>query len=676
MKITSVRIRLLITLLPMTLISLAVLSGISYYFSKQALTQSMNDTAKSISSDYSHQIAALVDGRVTELEDLASNWTVRANKDMPQIVKILAETHKRTGDFDNINCLQPNGTGVRFDGSTTNVADRDYVKNVLATKKVYIAKPMLTRGTGKLGIIIAVPVFENGALNGIITGNVSLDRVTDLIKDSKFKDTGFITVLDNSGMIIAHAQQPELNGKVDVAQKKIGEDVKTKLNAVDDNFTKLFETAKNGQQTIGKYTNFDGVQHIGVFSPLPLAGGQTWVTVVSAPENEVMAETDKLAHTLLFLSFAFIILTVLFIAFFSSSFVKPIRLLRDECALLTKGDLRERHFSVSSADEIGQLASGFSDMRNHLRNLVSQVQTQSENLAAASEELSASAEQSSEASHQVAVSITEIASGTSATSASASKMTAIAGQLSSTSEQIGDSVREVTNIAQKTAEGAEAGGKSVEDAVQQMQEIAKGSAAIQTAVGELAQGSQEIREIVTMISEIAGQTNLLALNAAIEAARAGEHGKGFAVVAEEVRKLAEQSDQAAQQIGALIERNGANMEQAIVATKAGAEGIAAGISVVNSTGEKFREIVESILRLSNQIRDISAAITEMAAHRKNLASSIYEVEQVSTENAAEAQTVSAATEEQAASMEEVSTASRKLSKLANDLQESVKRFQV
>ena len=112
---------------------------------------------------------------------------------------------------------------------------------------------------------------------------------------------------------------------------------------------------------------------------------------------------------------------------------------------------------------------------------------------------------------------------------------------------------------------------------------------------------KEISEIVTLISTIAKQTNLLALNAAIEAARAGEHGRGFAVVAEEVRKLAEESNQATEQISALIQQNQLNMDQAVAATQAGAEGIRAGIPLVQATGETFKNIVESILQLCDQI---------------------------------------------------------------------------
>lgn len=114
----------------------------------------------------------------------------------------------------------------------------------------------------------------------------------------------------------------------------------------------------------------------------------------------------------------------------------------------------------------------------------------------------------------------------------------------------------------------------------------------QTTIGELGKGAQEIGEIVSLISSITRQTNLLALNAAIEAARAGEAGRGFAVVAEEVRKLAEESNQAAQKIEALVQRNQADMQQAISATNANSEGAKEGIKVVELAGDNKKSSKE------------------------------------------------------------------------------------
>jgi Methyl-accepting chemotaxis protein len=653
-----------------------VLASLSYYFANRYLGKSIEETAIAISSDYSNRIRAQINEGVIELEALTSNPIVRNNSDRDQLIKLLNDTQNRTGIFANILAVSANGVGVRADGVNANISARDYFQTVVSTQKTYLSEPVLTKGSGKLSIMISVPVLEGGRLTGVIAGSLQLDKATSLLKEVKFEDTGYATIIDNSGMIIAHAKKPDLNGKYNIVQGKNDSDQKNLAKEIDSSYVKLFEEAKTGKQAIGEYKDFDDTKQIGVFAPLILPGGQQWVMVISAPEAEIARETALLGRTMLLVSLLAILLAIVFIAIFSKRFTKPIQLIRDECLLLSQGDLRERENQVFSQDEIGQLATGFRAMRSKLHSLVTKIQAQAEQVAAASEELTASATQSADAANQVAGSIAEIARGTEKQAASATQMTLVAEQMVTSTEQISATMHGVADIAKDASQEAEHGRQAVEQVIDQMNQISNGSEAVQTAIVELSKGSQEISEIVTLISTIARQTNLLALNAAIEAARAGEHGKGFAVVAEEVRKLAEESNKAAQQIGLLIQKNQMNMDQAVEATQAGTAGVKEGITVVSSAGETFTKIVGSIMRLSEQVMEVSDSVNLIADNSKSLLSSIHQVNDVGKENAAETQTVSAATEEQSASMQEISSSSQSMAKSASDLRAEIATFRV
>lgn len=675
-KLSSIRTRLLLMILPLMILSLGVVAGLSYYFANQFLLKSINETAVSIGTDYSNQIKGVISERVIELEGLASSPVMRSSTDTGQIIKGLYELQKRTGTFDNINALSLDGSGVRSNGTTTNVADRDYYKAVVSTKKMYISDPGLTRGTGSLGVIIAVPVLEEGKLVRIITGNVSLGRVTDLIKEIKFKETGYATLLDDSGMIIAHSKRPELNGKLNISTKKVDPELKVENTEVDERYQKLFDEAKKGKNVSGSYVDLDGSKNIGVFTPIKLTGGQQWVMVVSAPEVEVVREVAMLSKIMFGVVLLCIMLTALLIRYISNKFAAPIVRMRNEALLLAQGDLKERQVDIQSTDEIGQLAQAFQEMSGNLRYLVAQVQFQADTIAASSEELTASSQQSAQAGTQVAISITEIAHGIERQSVAVTSMSTVAEEIRLSIMGVSDTGKMITETANESTKQTNRGHQAIEQAMTQMKQINQGSEAVTHVISQLAKGSQEISEIVSLIASIAGQTNLLALNAAIEAARAGEQGRGFAVVAEEVRKLAEGSNQAAKQIADLIKKNEIDMNEAIVATRTNSDAVDAGIDVVGIAGNVFEEIAGSVTVLSDQICEISDSIDQIAVGSKGLAEMIQSIDQESKANNAQTLTISAVSEEQSASMQEVASSSQVLAKISCELQDIIIKFKV
>ena len=220
------------------------------------------------------------------------------------------------------------------------------------------------------------------------------------------------------------------------------------------------------------------------------------------------------------------------------------------------------------------------------------------------------------------------------------------------------------------------GGKTLNEAIGQIKRIEESTLESTKVVTALGERSSEIGQIVDTISSISEQTNLLALNAAIEAARAGEHGRGFAVVADEVRKLAESSQEAAQRISALIAETRRDTDNAVAGMQAGSEEVRVGTENIMSMGESFRKIIEIVENVSSQVQEISSAISGMAVSGQEIVGHIRTIGESSRSAAEEAETVSAATEEQSASVQEIAHASNELAKMAMDLQREVQKFKV
>ena len=670
----NVQTKFLVMLMPIFILSFLILSSISYYMANTSLSKANNETVKAMGQKAATDVERGIDERVIRLEELGMDKVLRGADDKAKIA-YLAESQKRLG-FDSLYYSDLNGDCVRADGKHFNRADREYFKKVKETKKAYVPSPVVSADTGKLILVLTAPAFENGKFVGMMMGSITLEKLSKVLDQVEFQDSGYGYIAETEGVVIANNKNPELINILNLTEKQINPAIKAVKPELDAKLMAAFKTVvEKGTAEIVSYTDLFGREDIAELTPIELYG-QRWVMVITAPEAEVAAPIKKLSTYMMGISIFFIIIASAFIYLFAKKIAEPIRLIRDECKLLNDGDFQDKPISVQGEDEFGQLALGFRDMRTTLRTLIKKIQNESQQVASSSELLKESAGQSAEASNQVAVSITDIAEGVEKQSKAAQNVNGIANGVAQTAAEISLKAQRVGEVTHKANDDVDLGRSAIANAVEQMQQISTGSEQIQQAVEELAQGSQEISNIVDLIANIAGQTNLLALNAAIEAARAGEQGRGFAVVAEEVRKLAEESHKSSQQIAELVKRNQVDMEKAVMVSKDGKASIISGIEAVNSADETFKNIVQVIHHLSDEITAISGSIDSMADGSKAMLHSIEEIDAISKNSSAEAQSVSAATEEQSASMQEIAAASQSLAHLATELQNLIVKFKV
>ena len=248
-------------------------------------------------------------------------------------------------------------------------------------------------------------------------------------------------------------------------------------------------------------------------------------------------------------------------------------------------------------------------------------------------------------------------------------------------EEVAAAVNESAEQAQQTAEVAtrareiaQQGVAAAEQANEAMGSVRDSSESVSAAIRELAAKSEQIGAIVATITGIAEQTNLLALNAAIEAARAGEQGRGFAVVAEEVRKLAEESQHAAQEISGLIGAIQDETTKAVSVVEDGARKTTDGASVVEQTREAFLQIGASVEDMAARVEQIAASAQQITASATRMQANISEVASVAEESSATTEQVSASTEETSASTEQIAASAQELASNAEDLNRLVAQF--
>ena len=382
--------------------------------------------------------------------------------------------------------------------------------------------------------------------------------------------------------------------------------------------------------------------------------------------------------TILTISILLAVVGIILLIIFIRSRFKPLEAINQEAQKIANGDLLVEDIKVNShkKDEISAIAISFNTMAANLRDVINRVSLDSQQVAASAEELAASADSMNNASEHISNTVQEVAAGTEKQVKEVVETNRTVQGMQKYVKQIFANSNIVAEKANETSDKAKMGNEAMQTVVNQMNTINHTFLETSQLIEELGKHSNEIGAISKVINDIADQTNLLALNAAIEAARAGEQGKGFAVVADEVRKLAEQSSQSANQITNLIQKIQAETVNAVSSMQNATDDVKNGIKLVHQTGVTFEGIKGSIDEVSGQITEVSASVEQLTKGMEQMAAVMNLVMEVAEQTDFGTQNVSAATEEQLASMQEIFASAASLTKMAEDLMMLIGRFKV
>ncbi len=488
------------------------------------------------------------------------------------------------------------------------------------------------------GVWTFVTLSNSKKLNKTLTevyspSSNSLRELSQMITQSKMLIKNWVFIDKQSGtpdkVRLAELQDkkyPELKKKIQGFYdkwKEVGHasDIDS-LNVIFQKTDSLFQMQKQIMNSLNSFESYDDAMVLFEVEPLVQEGGNVIllsdkiIKEVEQIADEFTKESDlgltKMNESFSSFSWIIIIMSIVIVAFSSfigyllyKSIVKPLIVGVKFAQSIGSGDL-EAKVDINQEDEIGDLANALSKMAENLKNIVVAIKRNANELVASG--------------HQLKTSSMQLSKGSAEQAASA--------------EEVSTSIEEmVANIDQNTENAVKTEKMTIE--------TAKDVNIANELSSEAAKAMKLVSEKITVISDIAFQTNILALNAAVEAARAGEHGRGFSVVAAEVRKLAERSKSAADEIVSLVNT---------------------GLKVSNEAGEKTKMLVPDIEKTTQLIKEISAASLEQKTGAEQINLAMQQLNMITQENAS--------------SSDELTQSSNQLSVLAMNLNQAVGFFKI
>lgn len=400
---------------------------------------------------------------------------------------------------------------------------------------------------------------------------------------------------------------------------------------------------------------------------------------ITRSEQIVEEIQNGFRRTLMMIVAAIIVTSVIVIgaAFvLSRSMTSPIIQLEKKLAVMSEGNLTDEDIIVNTRDEAGRAATAFNKMKSSLVYLISEVASNMSDLKTATATVNTSVDENAQGGSRIAEAVDGMLEALERQQEEVRRAEEQIGDMGQISRRVADYAEAIHGNADKARDNARDGVQKITAYVEQMEKVNRAMREMENVFSSFGENTRGMTEALASISSIASQTNLLSLNASIEAARAGEAGKGFAVVATEIRNLADDSQQAAAQIGKMIEAVGDQAAQMTARLEESLEQLEKGNQMTGEARESFEVIRESTDEVSNNVEDIISGVEVLAGRISESMESMGTVRDAADSNVTQINEVSTVVAEQSANLEEVSDAMDKLLALTGNVENLVAEFKI
>ncbi|MBD0384488.1 methyl-accepting chemotaxis protein [Paenibacillus sedimenti] len=397
-------------------------------------------------------------------------------------------------------------------------------------------------------------------------------------------------------------------------------------------------------------------------------------TDMKAQGTDVARNADQVKALILFVSFSVFLLGSLLAYLLTGYIVRPIIAVSGRMKDIAQGDFRPVTLQSKLKDEIGALILSMNETLSHLRPIIRQIRSASQEIGQTSADLSSAANASSQSSKQIDAAMEQIVKDSFHQGMQTEESSKAMEEMSHGIQQIAESASEALEMSSSASQKASEGMQHILQTLKQMREIETSVLQTASVMEHLSGQSQIIEDMGNRIKEIATQTNLLALNASIEAARAQEHGRGFSVVAGEIRKLAVHAEELTSTILGSVSGIQQQIAQSVHHSHLSLSEVHQGKTSMELGAEMFQEIVHSNRQVASRMEEIAASIQEMSAGSQQVSASLITLADYAKHSADRTSEVMASSEEMMTTMEHMASSSRSLKEMADSLQHSAATF--